>query len=347
MSRRRILRGGRITNLHGQTSNQAGALGSINWKVVLAIGGALLAVKLASGSQDETVPKKALARQSSHVSEVRQPPEQYWKLIAALEAPLALAALADLLSSDSKPPQLAIRPEDTPEPAWSPNGSTDTAINALTPMPDSRTENQIRIAEVVRSIAASHQYRKLSPAPVQPGNGSKSLWTPPQDAQLVQAIKHPSVVVIIGKRDAGKSALGYRILELLHPRAEPYVVGLPATAQKLLPDYIGTVDRLEDVPRKAVALIDESYRKFHSRSSMESGGRNVGSQINLSRQRGQTLIFIVQEARQLDVNIISQIDVLAIKELSDLSRDFERPELRRFTDKARDAFSTIPGDRRR
>jgi len=124
-------------------------------------------------------------------------------------------------------------------------------------------------------------------------------------------------------------------------------VGLPAKAHKLLPDYIGTVDRLEDVPRKAVALIDESYLKFHSRSSMESEGRNIGSLINLSRQRDQTLVFVVQEARQLDVNIISQIDVLAIKELSDLSRDFERSELRRFTDKARAAFQAIHGDRRR
>ena len=41
-----------------------------------------------------------------------------------------------------------------------------------------------------------------------------------------------------------------------------------------------------------------------------------------------TLVFIVQEARRLDVDILSQIDVLAAKELSDVSRGFERPQLR-------------------
>jgi hypothetical protein len=52
---------------------------------------------------------------------------------------------------------------------------------------------------------------------------------------------------------------------------------------------------------------------------------------------------VVQEARQLDVNIVSQIDVLAVKDLGELSRGFERRQLQRLTDKARAAFSTISG----
>ena len=107
------------------------------------------------------------------------------------------------------------------------------------------------------------------------------------------------------------------------------------------------MDRLEDVPPKAVVLIDESYLTYHSRTSAASSGRDIGPLINLSRQKEQTLIFIVQEARQLDVNIVSQIDILAVKELSDLSEGFERPQLRRLTDKARAAFRTLHGDRRK
>ena len=55
----------------------------------------------------------------------------------------------------------------------------------------------------------------------------------------------------------------------------------------------------------------------------------------------------MQEARQLDVNTISQVDVIAIKELSEISREFERRELRSFTDKARAAFAGVTGDRRK
>ena len=79
---------------------------------------------------------------------------------------------------------------------------------------------------------------------------------------------------------------------------------------------------------------------------MSKDGRGIGQTINLSRQRGQTLIFIAQEGRQIDVNVMSQVDVLAIKELTEISREFERRELRPFMDKARAALSTLRGDRR-
>ncbi len=137
--------------------------------------------------------------------------------------------------------------------------------------------------------------------------------------------------MVIGKRGAGKSALGYRLLELLRNNGEPYVVGLHTKALKLLPDWIGTAESLEQVPAKSVVLVDESYLRFHARSSMGLDGRSIGRLINLSRQKEQTLIFIVQEARQLEVNIVSQVDVLAVKEMSELSRDFERPQLRKNT----------------
>jgi len=106
------------------------------------------------------------------------------------------------------------------------------------------------------------------------------------------------------------------------------------------------MERLEDVPPKAIVLVDESYIHYHSRASLASDGRDIGRLINLSRQKDQTLIFIIQEARQLDVNIVSQIDVLAVKELSEFSRGFERPQLRKLTDKASIAFQTLQGDRR-
>jgi hypothetical protein len=155
------------------------------------------------------------------------------------------------------------------------------------------------------------------------------------------------VILVIGKRGSGKSALGYRLLELYRPRATPYVVGLPPQAQKLLPEWVGVVGHLEDVPHGAVVLLDEAYMTYHARASMTSGGRTIGQAVNLSRQRGHSLIFIVQEARQLDVNIISQADVLAVKELSELSRGFERRELSRLTDQARVAFADVRGDKRR
>lgn len=100
------------------------------------------------------------------------------------------------------------------------------------------------------------------------------------------------------------------------------------------------------MPSNAVALIDEGYLQFHSRTSMTSENRSLSGLINLSRQRNQTLIFVSQEARQLDVNVVSQADVLTFKEHTEISREFERPQLRKINDKARAAIQTIRGSRR-
>ena len=59
------------------------------------------------------------------------------------------------------------------------------------------------------------------------------------DAQWRDVIIPPAVVLVLGKRDGGKSVLAYRLLELFRYRLSPYVVGAPATARQLLPDWIG------------------------------------------------------------------------------------------------------------
>ncbi len=71
-------------------------------------------------------------------------------------------------------------------------------------------------------------------------------------------IEHPAVVLILGKRGSGKSALAYPLLELFRYRVTPYVVGVPLRARKLLPDWIGIAPSLEDVPPNSMALVDEA-----------------------------------------------------------------------------------------
>ena len=57
------------------------------------------------------------------------------------------------------------------------------------------------------------------------------------DAQWRNVIVHPSIVLILGKRGSGKSALGYRLLELFRWVATPYVVGIPSAASTGVPDF--------------------------------------------------------------------------------------------------------------
>jgi len=167
------------------------------------------------------------------------------------------------------------------------------------------------------------------------------------DAPWREALVHPAVVLILGKRGSGKSALAYRLLELFRYRLTPYVVGAPDPARRLLPDWIGMAPSLDAVPAKSIVLVDEAYLRYHARESQARQSREMSRLLNLSRQREQTLIFVTQEARQVDRNIASSASVVVFKEPGSLQLEFERRELRRIAEQARVAFAAVGKDRTR
>lgn len=167
-----------------------------------------------------------------------------------------------------------------------------------------------------------------------------------KDSKWLEVVVHPSIVLILGKRGSGKSTLGYGLLELSRYGLTPYVLGLPKQAQKILPDWIGIAQSLEDIPQKSIVLVDEAYLRYHSRESLSGASREMSRIINLSRQRGQTLIFVSQEARQVDKNIASSTNVVVFKDLGMLQLEFDRPELNKLATEAKRAFETVKGDRR-
>ena len=185
----------------------------------------------------------------------------------------------------------------------------------------------------------------LQSTPVPSGLQPAAIAEP--DVRWRKIIVHPSVVLILGKRGSGKSALGYRILELYRYVAAPFVVGVPRSARSILPEWIGIASSLEEVPPKAIALVDEAYLHYHARGSMAQESKAMSQVLNLSRQREQTLIFVSQEARQVDKNIASSASAVVFKDLGMLQLEFDRPEFSRLATQAGEAFATVNVDRRR
>jgi len=86
---------------------------------------------------------------------------------------------------------------------------------------------------------------------------------------------------------------------------------------------------------------------YHARSSMAAEAKAMSQLVNLSRQREQTLIFVSQEARQIDRNIASSANVVIFKDLGMLQLEFDRHEFNKIASNAQQAFATLSGDKRR
>ena len=172
-------------------------------------------------------------------------------------------------------------------------------------------------------------------------------YTPPLDEPLARLLDHPGVILILGHRGNGKTVLAFRIQELLKDVAVPYAVGLPGKASGLLPDWYGLAQDFDTVPSNAVIYVPESYRFFHARDSQSAQGRAVADLVNLSRHRKHTLIFDVQNAAQLDRNIVSEADLILVKEPGPFQQGFERTQLQGIMDSARAAFAGVGKGRKK
>ncbi len=207
-------------------------------------------------------------------------------------------------------------------------------------------ENPNLEKELERLQAAFRQYCNPDYTPP-PGIDLANAYTPPPDIGLANLIPHPAAVLIIGHRDAGKTALANRLQDLKRDIAPPCAVALPAKAARLLPSWYALADDPADVTPNAIIYIPESYRLYHARATQTSQGRAIGELVNLSRHRRHTLIFDVQNPAHLDRNIISEPDIVLVKEPGPFTLGFERPQLKPIMDAARAAFAGVGSTRRK
>ena len=169
----------------------------------------------------------------------------------------------------------------------------------------------------------------------------------PTDYALAQVLPPSGVIIATGGRGSGKTGVIARMQELLKDRLLPYAVGLPAGAVRLLPHWYGLADDISAVPNKAGIYLPESHRDFHARTTQSAQGRGVGDIVNLVRHRQWLLFFDVQNLAHLDRNILSEADVLLIKEPGPFNQGFDRPQFREHIEAARAAFSAVGPARRK
>jgi len=171
------------------------------------------------------------------------------------------------------------------------------------------------------------------------------------DEDWENILQHPRVFAIIGHRESGKSALAHAILEYYVKKynLKAYLVntsGKPIPKRKLeaLPKFITVVNSPDEIPVNAVVLYDEAYGRLHARTTHTMEAIKTDQLIELSRHKGWTLIYVTQESRKIDVNVLSGLDALFIKRPTDLRVSHERREIRDIISEALRLFKRIRGN---
>lgn len=157
--------------------------------------------------------------------------------------------------------------------------------------------------------------------------------------------KDSMIALIFGKRGSGKSALGFKILENIHSKTSRkcFVLGVE---QASMPKWINPIDKVEEAPRGSVVLVDEGAIAFSSRASMSKSNRGLTSILAIARHKNLTILFITQNTGMIDRNVLKLSDILLVKQGSLLQLEMERPEIKKFYEKAESLFKDLEGDRR-
>lgn len=158
--------------------------------------------------------------------------------------------------------------------------------------------------------------------------------------------KDSVIALVFGKRGSGKSSLGFRLLENIHSRTQRkcYVLGIN---QEIMPKWINSISSMDEVPNNSLVLVDEGAVAFGSRNSMSSKNKELSKILAIARHKNLSIIFITQNTGMLDKNILKLADILLIKEGSLLQLEMERSEIKKFYEKARNAFGDLKGEKRK
>jgi len=163
------------------------------------------------------------------------------------------------------------------------------------------------------------------------------------ETDLINLLGVPSVSLVLGKRGAGKTAFGYRVLEEAGDRnLTPHVMGLPEDKWHLLPGYIEPIEDPAEMSDDSAVLMDESYQYMFAREHGSSFNKFMAKLLGVVRQKNQLFMFATHLARKLDVSAVYDSDNIVFREPSFLHARMERREVRDLIGDASEFFEEVP-----
>lgn len=157
--------------------------------------------------------------------------------------------------------------------------------------------------------------------------------------------KDSSIGIIFGARGTGKSAMAMRIMEDVRAKTgrKCMAMGFNGSA---LPNWIKTVDKMEDLENDSFIVIDEGGILFSARDSMSDANKMVSSLLLIARHKNMSILFITQNSANMEINTIRQADYLLLKPSSLMQMHFERPVIGKIYERIDDTMNKYRKDYR-
>lgn len=132
-----------------------------------------------------------------------------------------------------------------------------------------------------------------------------------------ELIRPATVNIILGRKGAGKSALGYFLLEYVgaHYDLSPFIVNLPDKKAALLAGNFASTNLTQvKTAMNSIILIDEGTTMLPAgRAKLEE---MIKAFVALSRQRNQVIIFVFHASSDVGSRILRGVDAVLLKEPS-------------------------------
>ena len=164
----------------------------------------------------------------------------------------------------------------------------------------------------------------------------------------LDSLEMGKVILILGKRGAGKTAFAFKLGEYVFAvhQVPVWLVGIPEEIAIYLPKWMNIAQDIDQVDLGAFIIVDESGLQYMAMKFQSDANTIMRRLLMIARHRKQSLVFICQVASDVDKAVVRQADCIVFKQPTLMQPQNDRPEVRDTAARALKVFDALPKDER-